>query len=274
MATYVIGDLHGSYDAFNRLLDEIHFSPTCDQIYLVGDLINRGENSLALIRQLMADTDSFYPVLGNHDLSFLVYAAGHIPLYHRDTFNELLHHPDSEAILHYLKAQPLMRHLPHHNVVIVHAGIPPQWSIEKALSLSSEVAQILTSSNQAADFIANMFGNTPVRWCDTLTGIERLRTIVNYFTRMRYLTPNGELNFSEKGHPQQVTDKELLPWFELPPTVPRKEQIIFGHWATLGLHSGRNNTLCIDSGCVWGKQLTAAELTPSGTIIHQVEAQI
>lgn len=256
MSDYVIGDLHGSFRTFKALLKKIDFNPNKDRIYLVGDLINRGEDSVGTLSYIMEHPTSILPLLGNHDLSFLAYSEGAIPLSPRDTYDELLNHPKAGEMIHYLRQQPLMRLLPNYRVALVHGAIPPHFSIEKSYRLSQEVEAALRSDELYPLFIKHLFGNEPKIWSDQLRGFDRLRYIVNGLTRMRYVTLPHYLPIYER------YEGEKIEWFTAR-TMNQMEdhyRLIFGHWAALGLHQ-TSKVLCLDSGAVWGDRLTAVELS-------------
>ena len=270
MATYVIGDIHGCFDEFIDLLETIEFDPQQDTIYLVGDLVNRGPKSLETIEYIMQNRDSIFPILGNHDLSYLVYAEGHIGLRPRDTYESLLNAPNRDEIIEYLRHLPLMIYRQDLDIAIVHAGIPPMWSIEEALGYAKEAEAYLRTFNKEDyhEFTRTMFGNTPSAWSPDLTGIDRIRYIINAFTRMRLLHEDFALDLETK---EQTFEAEgLTPWF----SILRKSsptQIIFGHWASLGFHE-ENATLCIDSGCVWQGEMTAVEISSYPFKVAQVKS--
>ncbi len=256
MAIYVMGDLHSCFDQFKALLQKMQFNPAQDQLYLVGDLINRGPQSAKIMRYLLAHEAAIKPVLGNHDLSYLVYEAGETRLRRGDTYDELITLPERKEIRNYLRRQPLMRYLPELNIAIAHAGIPPIWSIQEALSLSDEVSRLLQTKDKARykHLMKRMFGNTPTKWDPLLLGDDRIRVIINYFSRMRYLYSDLSLDFENK---QQEYNADLMqPWFKYPRPKHQGTKIIYGHWASLGVHQ-ENGTYCIDSGCVWQGKLSA-----------------
>ncbi|MBS7818907.1 symmetrical bis(5'-nucleosyl)-tetraphosphatase [Wohlfahrtiimonas chitiniclastica] len=260
MAIYAMGDLHGCYREFKKLLEKIEFDHAKDRLYLVGDLINRGPKSEKTLNYLMKHTDSIFPVLGNHDLAFLVYAQGLIRLKRHDTYDQLMQSPDVDAYIHFLRQQPLMHYIEDLDVAICHAGIHPSWSIDQALELAKEAETVLKDDELCGEFVPQMFGNQPNYWDESLTGIDRIRAIVNVFTRMRYLFADGHLDFDAKVPLSEATET-LIPWFKMPNAFGGTE-VIFGHWASLGLHS-ENNITCIDTGCAWGEKLTAIRLDQS-----------
>lgn len=258
MAIYAIGDIHGCYHEFKKLLKKIEFNPDKDKVFLVGDLINRGPKSLKVLDLIISNPSSIFPVLGNHDLAFLVFAKGLIKLKKKDTYDEITNHPECDKYINFLRSLPLMHYIPKIDTAICHAGIDPQWSISEALSLSQEVSSIFGNDIDYDKFIPTMFGNEPNKWDDSLNGNDRIRAIINSFTRMRFLLKDGCLDFDSKSTLVDASE-ELIPWFRFPQRNNENTRIIFGHWAALGLHE-ENNTICIDSGCVWGEKLTAIRL--------------
>lgn len=259
MAIYVMSDIHGCYDEFRALLKKINFNHQQDQLYLVGDLINRGPKSLAVMKYLMKHESSIFPVLGNHDLSYLVYAAGETRLRRGDTYDEIAESDDAKKIKKYLQKQPLMRYIPALDIAIAHAGIPPFWSIAEALSLSNEVhGQLITGDKKRYQTLMHqMFGNTPKAWSSSLSGLDRIRVIINYFCRMRYLNRDLSMDFDNKT--ENYDANIMKPWFQFERSRHQQTKIIYGHWASLGIHD-ENGTLCIDSGCVWEGKLSVVRI--------------
>lgn len=256
MATYAIGDIQGCYSPLRRLLDQCRFDPARDRLWLVGDLVNRGPHSLAVLRFVKSLGNRAVTVLGNHDLHLLVVAAGHAKAHHGDTLGAILRAPDREELLNWLRHQKLMH--ADARYAMVHAGLAPQWTIAKALKLASEVETALQSDGHD-DFLRHMYGNKPARWRDDLKGYDRLRTITNTLTRMRLCTRDGRIEFSHKLAPVNMP-RGFMPWFSVPGRRNRSKTIIFGHWASLGLYNGAN-VYAIDTGCVWGRSLTALRLS-------------
>ncbi len=252
MATYAIGDIQGCYYAFQKLLESINFNPKVDALWLVGDVVNRGAHSLAVLRWCYEHQDSIQMVLGNHDLHTIAVAHGIRKPNRSDTIQSIIEAPDADNLLTWLRLQPLI--VSNENYVMVHAGLLPQWQISDALSYAKEVEYAL-QSEQYVDFLSNMYGNTPNSWQDNLVGYERLRVIVNAMTRMRVCTLAGELDFSFKGELKDVPNG-YLPWFDLPNRASFQQTIIFGHWSALGLQQ-RENIVALDTGCLWGGKLTA-----------------
>ncbi|MGP1609506.1 MAG: symmetrical bis(5'-nucleosyl)-tetraphosphatase [Burkholderiales bacterium] len=255
MATYAIGDIQGCYDAMRRLLDTVGFDPAQDRLWLVGDLVNRGPQSSEVLRYLRELGDRAIAVLGNHDLHLLVVAAGVRKPHRGDTLDALLAAPDRDELLDWLRRQRLMH--TGQGYAMVHAGLLPQWSIAQALALAREVETALQGPDYG-EFLNCMYGNAPVQWRDDLTGYDRLRVIVNAMTRLRLCTPEGVMEFT---HKTGLTDAPAgyLPWFDVPGRASSDTPVLFGHWAALGL-TLRPDVLGLDSGCVWGRRLTAVRL--------------
>ena len=255
MATYAIGDLQGCFTEFQRLLEVIRFDPVRDKLWLAGDIVNRGPDSLSLLRYIKQGGDAILMVLGNHDLHLLMVAAGIARNHPSDTIQSILQAPDRDELLHWLRHQKLFHYEDHH--AMVHAGILPSWSISQAEQLAREVENALRRDNHQ-ELFARMYGNEPNYWQDDWTGYIRLRVIINAMTRMRVCTPDGRMNFAFKGDPQSIPDG-YMPWFSLPHRSSRNTTIICGHWSGLGLHI-TGNIMALDSGCVWGGQLSAIRL--------------
>ena len=252
MATYAIGDIQGCYHAFKALLSRLEFNPKKDKLWLVGDLINRGSGSLEVLRWCYQHQASLKIVLGNHDLHALAVAYGLKPAHKGDTLQTIINAPDQLELLTWLRYQPLL--LAENNYVMVHAGLLPQWTLTQALSLASEVEQTLQAEGYL-DFLTNMYGNMPNAWNDDLTGMDRLRVITNAMTRMRVCTARGEMEFAFKGELQDVP-QGYIAWFDVPARQSSQAVIICGHWSALGLRQ-RESIVALDTGCLWGGQLTA-----------------
>lgn len=255
MATYAIGDIQGCYNTFQRLLERIEFDAANDKLWLVGDLVNRGSGSLEVLRWLYKNRWSIVTVLGNHDLHALAVAEGKIPPRKRDTLQALLDAPDSSMLLGWLRHQSMIHF--EHGYLMVHAGLLPQWSAEEALALGAEVEAALRS-NDYRDFLGQMYGNLPNRWDTNLQGMDRLRLITNAMTRLRVCTSDGEMDFKFTGALADVP-AGTMPWFELPARRSADTTIIFGHWSALGLQQ-RDKLFALDTGCLWGGELTALRL--------------
>ena len=255
MATYAIGDLQGCHRHFLELLDLIGFNATRDRLWLVGDIVNRGPDSLSLLRTLIELGDAVTMVLGNHDLHLLAIAAGSARQQHGDTLQPVLETPDSSRLLDWLRHQQLFHH--EDEYALVHAGLLPNWGIEQARILAQEVETIIRG-DRFQTFSRSMYGNVPDHWHDRLQGEDRWRVIINAMTRMRVCSPEGRMNFSCKGELSSVPDG-LLPWFEIPWRASKDTTIVFGHWSALGLHL-TPNLIALDTGCVWQGCLTSVRL--------------
>lgn len=255
MATYAIGDIQGCYHSFQRLLERIDFHPARDRLWLVGDIINRGTGSLETLRWVYRHSDVVTLVLGNHDLHTLAVAEGFVPEHGLDTLQPILAAPDRALLLEWLRRQPLIH--AEDGYLMVHAGLLPQWSASDALSLAAEVEATLRGDSYR-DFLACMYGNRPERWSEELRGMDRLRLITNAMTRLRACTADGDMDFHFKGELQDMPPG-LMPWFEVPDRKSEGANIIFGHWSAMGLQI-RPHLFALDSGCLWGGQLTALHL--------------
>lgn len=259
MALYCIGDIQGCDDALERLLDKLAFSPSRDTIFVLGDMVNRGPASLAVLRRLMRLEGAARCLLGNHDLHLLAVAQGVQPLRRGDTVGDILAAPERDALVCWLRAQRLAMF--ERGVLMVHAGVLPQWTAQTTLGLAAEVEAVLQGS-ELADFLPQMYGNRPARWDDTLYGVARLRVIVNALTRLRFCSAEGEMEFDTKDG-ADAAPAGFMPWFDVPTRRTREVTVAFGHWSTLGW-LGRDDVLALDSGCVWGGTLTAVRLDAAG----------
>ncbi len=257
MALFAIGDVQGCADALDRLLEDIRFEPSRDHVVFVGDLVNRGPDSVTVMERVLALGDAASCVLGNHDLNTLAVAEGMRPLKPRDTVGPLLASPRAADWLSWLRQQPLA--LSRDGYVFTHAGIHPSWDTSTALARAQEVQAALTGDGYR-DFLAAMFGAEPALWQDGLTGMDRLRFITNAFTRMRYVDADGALDLEETGPPGSQRNG-LWPWFRAPLRRELDETVVFGHWSSLGYYT-RDGVIALDTGCVWGGQLTAVRLAP------------
>lgn len=257
MALYAIGDVQGCFDELQRLLKRIQFQADRDQLWFVGDLVNRGPGSLEVLRLVKSLGSRAITVLGNHDLHLLAVAAGVRPPAPRDTLQAVLDAPDREALLGWLRHRPLLHHDTTTGHTLIHAGLPPQWDLAQSQSCARELERVLRSA-QYPQFLRHMYGDRPACWSPGLEGWERLRFISNCFTRLRYCRPDGSLVLAEKGAPGQQRGG-CLPWFALPRRASAAMKIVFGHWSTLGRHS-QPGIYALDSGCVWGGALTALRL--------------
>ncbi len=259
MSHYLIGDVQGCDAALGRLLAKIGFSPSRDTLYVLGDLVNRGPESAAVLRRLMSYGDAAQCLLGNHDLSLLALAAGHRAPHRNDTLDEVLAAPDRAPLLEWLRHRRMAIHA--HGILMVHGGVLPQWDVAQTLALAAEVEAVLRSAGYA-NFLARMYGNDPARWDDTLTGEARLRVIVNALTRLRFCTPDGRMDLKASGRPDQAP-AGTLPWFDVPGRRTADACIAFGHWSTLG-YLRRPDIIALDTGCVWGGCLSALRLAAAG----------
>lgn len=255
MAIYAIGDIQGCYHAFQALLSRIQFNAKTDQLWLVGDLINRGSGSLEVLRWCYANQDSLKVVLGNHDLHALVVANGIVSAHKGDTLDALLNAGDREILLDWLRHQRLVYQ--EDGYLMVHAGLLPQWTAEQAVNYAAEVERALQHDGYL-DFLQHMYGNLPNHWDESLTGIDRLRVITNAMTRLRVCTVQGVMEFKFKGELPDVP-VGFVPWFDVPCRATQNTQVIFGHWSALGLQQ-RKNVYALDTGCLWGGKLTAMEI--------------
>ncbi len=253
MSTWAIGDLQGCYTALRQLLDQIRFDPVHDQIWLLGDLVNRGDDSLAVLR--WARQHNINAILGNHDLHLLAVAHGHDTLNAGDTLHDILQADDRDDLLNWLRRQPLAVRV--QDYLLVHAGLVPQWTIPQALQLSAEVNAVLSGPNWQR-FLRQMYGNQPDRWHDDLQGMDRWRVIVNAMTRLRFCDADGRMEFRLKGQPNQAP-AGCMPWFQVPNRLSQGFPIVFGHWSALGLRMD-SDTIALDTGCLWGGKLTALRL--------------
>ncbi len=258
MATYAVGDLQGCLQPLKCVLKQVNFNSEKDQLWLVGDLVNRGPESLDTLRFLKSLGPCVTTVLGNHDLHLLAIAHGQQTLRNKDTLKEILQAPDADDLIAWLLKKPLIHHDKQLGYAMVHAGIPPQWSLKKAKKLAKEV-QLMLTSRQATKYFASMYGNEPYLWHDDLCGGERLRVITNYLTRMRFIYPDGSLDLTNKASPGKASPG-TLPWFLHPTRKARKHKLIFGHWATLQGLVDQPHLYALDTGCVWGGGLTMMKL--------------
>jgi bis(5'-nucleosyl)-tetraphosphatase (symmetrical) len=255
MAIYAVGDIQGCYHELVQMLEVIQFDDKKDQLWLVGDLVNRGADSLSVLRLVKSMGDAAITVLGNHDLHLLAVAAGVAELHHSDTLDEILGAPDRDELLTWLRQQRMLHVQDNH--VLLHAGLSPDWSVQQAQQLAHEVEDALRSADYAT-FLEKMYGNTPHQWDDGLTGYARLRVITNALTRMRICTLQGEMQFRFKGEIDDVP-QGYVPWFDVPKRASADAVVIFGHWSALGLLV-KPNVIALDTGCLWGGAMTAIRL--------------
>lgn len=257
MATYIIGDVQGCFSELQALLEHIRFNPQTDRLGFTGDLVNRGPDSLKTLRFIKNLKDPIV-VLGNHDLYLLALNYGFVRKKENSTLDEILAAPDKEELLTWLRHQPLV-HIDHQlKYLLVHAGIPPQWNEQQALEHSEEVTDSLHSNqfNSFIGFLENMYGNQPTQWNEDFTGWDRLRYITNVFTRLRFCDANGELDLKSKLK-RPLNPQQFKPWFEF---INPEYDILFGHWAALEGKCNHPKCYALDTGCVWGKSLTALRI--------------
>ena len=255
MSLYAIGDIQGCHAEFCQLLELIGFSPRNDRLWLVGDLVNRGPESLAVLREVKALGDAAVTVLGNHDFHLLTVASGHAKARRRDTIAPILEAHDRDELLHWLQRRPLV--VVEGDALLVHGGLLPAWTPDTAQALSREVEAML-ASERADDFLRELYGDEPRAWRDDLAGFDRLRVIVNACTRLRFCTADGVMEFEEKRGTGTAPDG-YRPWFEHENRASARKTIFCGHWSTLELTLAPN-VLMLDSGCLWGGTLTAVRL--------------
>ena len=252
---YLMGDLQGCCQALERMLQTIDFSPSRDHLFVLGDLVNRGPDSLGVLRRLRGLDNAATCLLGNHDLHLLAVAHGVRKMHRSDTLAPILDAPDREDWLLWLRQQRLAVHA--HGWLMVHAGVVPQWDAAQTVALAGEVEAMLRSP-EVGEFLTLMYGNEPARWDDSLQGVDRWRCVVNSLTRLRFCATDGTMEFATKegagGAPEGY-----MPWFEVPGRRTEGTPVAFGHWSTLGLIN-RDDLLALDTGCLWGGHLTAARV--------------
>jgi bis(5'-nucleosyl)-tetraphosphatase (symmetrical) len=258
MANYLIGDLQGCDSAFERLLKEIDFSPSRDVLFVLGDLVNRGPESLAVLERLMRYGDAARCLLGNHDLNLLAIAHGVRQPHRKDTLAEILQSPKLPALMHWLKQQNMaILHKSHENtqnsdLLMVHAGVLPAWNATDTIAYAHEIETILRTASPAelSEFLRDMYGDEPSLWNDDLTGTARYRVIINALTRLRFCTVDGQMEFVTKDS-ADAAPTGYMPWFDVPNRATKYITVAFGHWSTLGWLN-RPDALALDGGCVWG----------------------
>ena len=267
MAVYAIGDIQGCFSELEQLLDKINFTTSTDQLWLVGDLVNRGSQSLETIQYIRSLGDSAKCVLGNHDVHLIACHSGVQTCKPKSSLNQILQHPQVNEIINWLRFQPLLHHDLNLDRIMVHAGLIPQWDLATAKLCANEVETQLKSSHYA-DFLDHVYGDTPNQWDPELSQQNRWRVTLNAFTRLRLCDQQGRMDFSFKGQLGEQRE-DLHAWFD----VPRKSEnlnIIFGHWSALGLKQ-TYNLLGLDTGCIWGNQLTAARIDCNPVTLHQLD---
>jgi bis(5'-nucleosyl)-tetraphosphatase (symmetrical) len=265
---YLLGDLQGCGDPLARLLDEVAFSPSRDHLYVLGDLVNRGPDSLGVLRRLKALGAAATCLLGNHDLHLLGVAHGVRKLHKGDTVSDILEARDRDGWLHWLRHRRMA--VQAHGWLMVHAGVVPQWDAAQTLALAAEVETLLQGPD-LADFLPLMYGKQPERWRDDLRGAERWRCAINSLTRLRFCQRDGTMDFEAKDGAADAP-AGLMPWFEVPGRRTEGTPVAFGHWSTLGLIN-RDDLLALDTGCVWGGHLTAVRLIDNGREVIQIPCE-
>lgn len=267
MSTYAIGDVQGCRAELERLLGQVNFDPTCDTVWFLGDMINRGPDNLGTLQLIRSLGSAARCVLGNHDLHFLAVAEGRHKAVRKDTFADLLTSADLPELISWLRHLPLVHHEPSLGTALVHAGLPPMWDLATCLARAEEVHAILRS-DAYADFLEAMYGNEPAVWSDGLRGLTRARVITNYFTRMRYCTVNGTLDLTTKGSDAPAG---YDPWFNHPRPAHADLTIAFGHWAAIEGQCDAPGCYALDTGCVWGRELTAMRLEDQALFVVAAE---
>lgn len=258
MSTYVIGDIQGCFTPLLTLLEQIQYDPNNDELWFAGDLINRGSESLETLRFIRSLGSKAKVILGNHDLHLIAVSYGFSDLKRGDTVHSILNASDRDDLLNWLKSQPLCHYNEELNVIMTHAGVPPCWTLEDTLRLSKEVETML-QSDRVEDFLQVMYGNKPSQWSETLTGMDRLRAITNYLTRMRFCRADSKLDLKSKEGPNTARSG-YAPWFTFPSQLPHDTRVVFGHWAALEGVTEHSHFHALDTGCVWGGTLTAMRL--------------
>lgn len=259
MAVYVVGDIQGCNEALLRLLQVVDFSPSRDHLIALGDLVNRGPDSLAVLRRFVAWQGSAQAVLGNHDLHTLAVFAGVRRPSRMDTLTDVLAAQDAPELMHWLQHRPLALHI--HGMLMVHAGVLPQWTVAQVLALAQEVQAVLRGPG-LQDFLQQMYGNTPDAWDDDLQGMERWRAVVNALTRLRFCSVQGRMEFDTK-EGADAAPAGFMPWFEVPGRQTADVDVAFGHWSTLRKVSV-DRVWALDTGCVWGGRLSLLKLSANG----------
>lgn len=268
MTRYAIGDIQGCLKPLQCLLNEIDFTPASDQLWLVGDLVNRGPASLETLRFLYPLRDSLKIVLGNHDLHALALARGATQMGRHASLEPLLKSPQLPEFMDWFRSLPLCIRADEGDYVMTHAGIPPIWTTGEALTYSDEISSTLKDDHTVDDFLRDMYGDEPALWSESLSGTTRLRTLTNYFTRMRCCSEDGTLDLAYKGATETIPPG-MAAWFRWPEKEPRSETQLFGHWAALEGKTERPDCIALDTGCVWGRQLTL--LNMDSRELHQCD---
>lgn len=253
MANLLIGDIHGCYDQFMRVLEKADFNSS-DTVWLTGDLVARGPKSLDVLRFVKNNQSQMRVILGNHDLNLLAVYAGIRKSHKKDNIEQILSAPDCDELINWFRKQPLIQIDESLKIIMIHAGISPQWDLPTTIKCAQDLHAVL-SSDAYPLFLDSMYGNYPDLWSDDLQGLERLRFISNVFTRMRYCYADGQLDMYCKESPKDAPSN-LKPWFDLPRQIPAEYSIVFGHWAALKGKGTPDNIYGLDTGCCWGGRLT------------------
>ena len=270
MAVYAIGDVQGCFDELQELVRYISFNPNKDQLWFVGDLVNRGPKSLETLRWIKSLGNAAVTVLGNHDLHLLAAHAGAKEIRTTSSLYSVLQAKDIDALVGWLRRQPLIRYNKQLKFAMVHAGLAPQWSIKDSLHYAKEVETVLRSKKYK-DFLYNMYGDQPNQWDGRLKGWNRLRTITNFMTRVRYCNNKGVMSFTENG-PPGTQSARMKPWYEIASRKSQDTTVVFGHWSTLG-HIHDHNIISTDTGCLWGGSLTAVKIELEKLTIYQIDCK-
>lgn len=258
MAIYAVGDIQGCYDPLRRVLDKASFDADKDTLYCVGDLVNRGPSSAAVLRFLRSLNKSCVTVIGNHDIHLLSMYYGIRSPKASDTMVDVLNAPDAQELCDWVRQQRLIQVNKERQFVVTHAGIYPWWSIKQAKSYAKEIHKVLRDEEKCKKMLNKVYGNRPSKWDEDLHGIQRKRFIMNAFTRMRFVSPVGHLNLSETGY-EKKSRKNRLPWFSIENPRVTDYKMVCGHWSTLGLVN-KKSLLALDTGCVWGNEMTLAKI--------------
>ncbi|MBK5936359.1 MAG: symmetrical bis(5'-nucleosyl)-tetraphosphatase [Halorhodospira halophila] len=273
MATYAIGDIQGCCDPLKRLLEQIRFDPAQDTIWFVGDLVNRGPDSLGVLRLVRNELgDRAITVLGNHDIHLMSVWSGHGRLKNADTLRGTLDAPDVDELIEWLRRRPLMHVDESLGYAMAHAGLPPAWSVAEAKLRAHELERALRGDIPLDDLMDNIYGNRPIEWSDELEGYDRLRFITNAFMRMRFVDGQGRLLLREKGRPDRAPEGHY-PWFVARRRLrasPDPVKLVTGHWSLLGFHND-HGVLSIDTGCQWGNTLTAVRIDDGSEAVHSLK---
>jgi bis(5'-nucleosyl)-tetraphosphatase (symmetrical) len=267
MAIYAVGDLQGCASEFEQLLERIGFDAARDRLWLTGDLVNRGPQSLECLRRVHDLGGAAITVLGNHDLHLLALAySTREKRKSQDTLDDVLGAPDRDELMEWLVRRPMLYHDPQLDTLLVHAGLAPEWDLRTALALAAELEATLRDPDERTALFDNMYGDQPSRWSPDLTGFDRLRFVTNCFTRLRFVARDGNLELKHKGPPQDAPP-ELEPWFRVSNRRSRSHRVLFGHWSALGFYEA-DNVICLDTGCVWGASLCALRLDRPSTPVR------